>query len=161
MKQDRFLTGILIGIAVLIVIALTLFFTRQDTQEYMTDDTPEGVVHNYMLAIFDRDFEKAYGYLAEKEYKPTFNQFRDAYLYNYIYPENVGAEIGEANIYQDAATVQVFIYYNPSDPFSTGYRNTELANLVLQDGKWKITQMPYNFWYYDWYQESMNPVKAP
>ena len=30
MKQDRFLTGILIGIGALILIALVLFFTRQE-----------------------------------------------------------------------------------------------------------------------------------
>jgi hypothetical protein len=34
MKQDKFLTGILIGIGVLIVIALALFFTRKDTKQY-------------------------------------------------------------------------------------------------------------------------------
>jgi len=45
MKQDRFLVGILVGIGVLVVIALGLFFTRQDKQEYISDDTPKGVVH--------------------------------------------------------------------------------------------------------------------
>ncbi len=35
MKQDRFLTGILVGIAVLVVVALAVFFTRQrDTNLY-------------------------------------------------------------------------------------------------------------------------------
>jgi len=38
MKQDRFLTGILIGIGVLIVIALFVFFTRKDTQTYIPED---------------------------------------------------------------------------------------------------------------------------
>ena len=37
MKQDRFLIGILIGIGVLIVVALTIFFTRQNKQTYMSD----------------------------------------------------------------------------------------------------------------------------
>lgn len=161
MKQDRFLTGILIGIAVLIVVALVLFFVRQDRLEYRAEDTPEGVVHNYMLAIYNNDYEKAYAYLAEKENKPTFAQFRDAFLYNYISPLNVGVDVGDANIYQDTATVQIYAYYNPSDPFSSGYRNTEAGSLVLQDGDWKITQMPYYFWYYDWYQEPPTPQKAP
>ena len=49
MKQDRFLTGILIGIGVLIIAALAVFFTRKDSQTYVADDTPEGVVHNYVL----------------------------------------------------------------------------------------------------------------
>ena len=57
MKQDRFLIGILVGIGVLVVIALALFFTRRDQQEYVADDTPEGVVHNYALAVFREEYE--------------------------------------------------------------------------------------------------------
>ena len=55
MKQDKFLTGILIGIGVLILLALGLFFTRQDKREYVADATPDGVVHNYVLAVLNKD----------------------------------------------------------------------------------------------------------
>jgi hypothetical protein len=65
MKQDRFLTGIIIGIAVLVVLALAVFFTRSDTQTYVSEDAPEGVVHNYVVAVLNKDYEKAYGYLAD------------------------------------------------------------------------------------------------
>ena len=84
MKQDRFLIGILVGIGVLVVLALGLFFTRQDTQEYQTDDTPEGVVHNYVLALYRGDHEKAYGYLAEGENKPSYNEFREPFFNHYL-----------------------------------------------------------------------------
>ena len=40
MKQDKFLTGILIGIGVLILLALGLFFTRQDKRDYMAGYKP-------------------------------------------------------------------------------------------------------------------------
>ena len=58
MKQDRFLTGILIGIGVLVVIALVVFFTRKDSQTYVSEDVPEGVVHNYVLAVLNKDYQK-------------------------------------------------------------------------------------------------------
>lgn len=161
MKQDRFLTGILIGIAALVVLALALFFIRQEKRDYLPDDTPEGVTHNYILAVYNRDYEKAYSYLAEGEHKPTFEKFREAFAFNYINPQDVGAEVGTAEIYGDSATVQVFTYYNPSDPFSSGYRNTEAATLTLQNGQWKITQMPYSFWYYDWYQKPFETQPVP
>ena len=80
MKQDRFLTGILIGIAVLIVAALAVFFTRKDNLAYVSDSTPEGVVQNYVVALHKRDFEKAYTYVATLTNKPTFDQFRNAFL---------------------------------------------------------------------------------
>ncbi len=161
MKQDRFLTGILIGIAALVVLALALFFVRQENRAYRPDDTPEGVAHNYILAVYNRDYEKAYSYLAEEEFKPSFEQFREAFVFNYINPQNVGTEVGAAEIYADSATVQVFTYYNPSDPFSSGYRNTEGASLTLQNGQWKVTQMPYYFWYYDWYQKPIEAKPVP
>ncbi|MBW2589509.1 MAG: hypothetical protein JRD71_02105, partial [Deltaproteobacteria bacterium] len=68
MKKDRFLIGILVGIGVLITAALVVFFTRQgDGQTYMQESTPDGVVHNYVLALQQGDFQKAYGYLSDEE----------------------------------------------------------------------------------------------
>jgi hypothetical protein len=156
MKQDRFLMGILAGIGVLIVIALVLFFARQDTREYKTDDSPSSVVFNYVLAVTNKDYEKAYSYLADIENKPTYDEFRQSFLNGMIYADNVGVDVGEAEIDGDIAVVEVNMIYSSSDPFSSSYRNVDRATLVREDGEWKITAMPYNFWDYNWYQE---PIK--
>jgi len=154
MKQDRFLTGILVGIGLLVVVALVVFFTRKDSQTYVSDDTPEGVVHNYVLAVLDKDYEKAYTYLADLEYKPTYEEFRRAFLNGEVNPDNQAVDIGESEIFDDVATVDLELIYNSSDPFSTGYRNPQTADLVKQNGVWKLTLMPqYNFWGYNWYME--------
>ena len=158
MKQDRFLVGILVGIGALVVVALTLFFVRQDKQEYVDDSTPEGVVHNYSLAVYQEDYEKAYGYLGDAEYKPTFSEFQKPFFNHYVDPLSVGLEIGETKTTGDEAFVTLYLIYNPSDPFSSSYRGTESAHLERQDGDWKLLQMPYNFWSYDWYQEPPKPV---
>jgi hypothetical protein len=158
MKQDRFLLGILIGIGALVILALALFFVRKDeTLTYEADDTPEGVVHNYVVAVFQRDYEKAYGYLADKKDKPSLEQFREAFLQNYVNPDNTGIDIGEVEFNGDEAYVTVYIQYGSSDPFSSGYRNEERAALVSQGGDWKIEQMPGNFWAWDWYQPTPKP----
>ena len=159
MKQDRFLTYILIGIGALVLIALGLFFSRGDTaMAYGADDTPEGVVHNYIVAVFQKDYEKAYSYLAENPNKPTLEQFRQSFLQNYINPDNTGVDIGATVLNgPDHAIVTLHIQYGNNDPFSSGYRNEELASLVKQNGAWKLEQMPYNFWAYDWY----TPMPAP
>ena len=153
MKQDRFLTGILIGIGVLVVLALVVFFTRKDTQTYVSEDTPEGVVHNYVVAVLNKDYEKAYGYLADLDHKPTSEQFRDSFLKGMVNPSSYAIDIGRSEIVGDNATVEVALIYNSSDPFSTGYRDTsQRAILVKQSGLWKISSMPYNLWDYSWYQ---------
>lgn len=152
MKQDRFLTGILIGIGVLIVIALAVFFTRKDSQSYVAEDVPEGIVHNYVLAVLNKDYEKAYGYLADLENKPTYEEFRRAFLNGEVNPDNQAVDIGGSEIFVDTATVEITLIYTPSDPFSSGYRNTQSAQLLEQNGVWKLTLMPqYNFWGYNWY----------
>jgi len=154
MKQDRFLTGILIGIGLLVVVALAVFFTRKDTQTYISDETPEGVVHNYVVAVLNKEYEKAYSYLADLDNKPTYEEFRDSFLKGMVNPNNSSVDIGQSDITGDDATVEVTLVYNPSDPFSTGYRDTQRAILVKQNGIWKISSMPqYNFWDYNWYQE--------
>jgi hypothetical protein len=154
MKQDRFLTGILIGIGLLVVLALAVFFTRKDTQTYVSDDTPEGVVHNYVVAVLNKEYEKAYGYLADLENKPTYDEFHNSFLTGMINPDSSGVDVGQSDITGDDATVDVTLVYKPTDPFSTGYRDTQRAILVMQNGAWKISSMPqYNFFDYNWYQE--------
>ncbi len=154
MKQDRFLTGILVGIAVLVVVALAVFFTRKDTQNYIVEDTPEGVVHNYVLALLNGDYKKAYGYLADLEDKPTYEQFRDTFIKGMVNPDNSAVDVGKSEISNDTASVEITTIYNPSDPFSTGYRDVQRAILVKQNGAWKLSSMPnYSFWGYNWYQK--------
>ena len=162
MKQDRFLLGILLGIGALVILALGLFFTRKDSSlVYVADDTPEGVVHNYVVAVFQRDYEKAYSYLADKNDKPTLEQFRASFLQNHINPDNIGVEIGGTELSGDQAYITVYTQYNSNDPFSSGYRNEERAVLINQGGKWKLEQMPGNFWGWDWYQPTPAPVPVP
>jgi hypothetical protein len=157
MKQDKFLTGILIGIGVLILLALGLFFTRQDKRDYIADNIPEGVVHNYVLAILNKDYEKAYGYLADLEYKPTYEEFRQSFFNGAVNPNNAGVEVGTTEINGDEAVVTITLFYSYSDPFSSGYESTDRALLVEQNGAWKLNTMPYNFWDYNWYQKPYKP----
>lgn len=158
MKQDRFLVGILVGIAVLIVAALAVFFTRHQQVSYRAGQAPEDVVHNYVLAVMNKDFEKAYGYLADLKDKPTFEDFRQAFAVGRLAPGQAGIKIGGADISGDGASVEVIMVYTPGDPFSSGSENVGAAQLLLQGGVWKISSMPtYNLWDFGWYQEPPKP----
>ena len=134
MKQDRFLTGILIGIGALILIALVLFFTRQEKKEYLTENSPYAATYNYILAITNEDYKTAYTYLADKDNKPTYDQFRQAFFNGSVSANNVGVDVGEAEVNEDEAFVDLTLIYSSSDPFSGGYNNTDRAQLVKQKG---------------------------
>jgi hypothetical protein len=158
MKQDKFLTGILIGIGALIVLALALFFLRKDGRsEYVADDNPEGVVNNYVLAVLNKDYQKAYGYLADLEHKPTYEEFRQSFFNGMINPNDAGVEVGSAEVNGDESVVTLSIYYSVNDPFSSRNASEDRALLVKQSGEWKLNSMPFNFWDYNWYQESFKP----
>ncbi|HNK62403.1 MAG TPA: hypothetical protein PKL78_02745 [Anaerolineales bacterium] len=157
MKQDRFLTGILIGIGVLVLLALGLFFLRQDKREYVSDAAPDGVVHNYVLALLDHDYEKAYGYLADLDRKPTYEEFRQSFFNGMVNYDNVGLDVGDVQINGNEAIVNLTVYYSYNDPFSSRNGTSDRALLVEQDGSWKLSTMPYNFWDYNWYQEPYKP----
>ena len=159
MKQDRFLTAILIGIAVLIVAALAVYFTRRGDGSYVAEDTPEGVVHNYALALLNKDYQKAYSYLADLKDKPTYDQFRLAFAVGRLNPASGSIQIGKSTVSGNDASVEVDMVNQPGDPFSTGYNNVGTAQLMRQGGAWKISAMPtYNLWDYSWYQPG---PKAP
>jgi len=153
MKQDRFLTGILIFIALLVVIALGIFLMRGNDLSYSLDDTPESVVRNYVLALQNMDFERAYGYLSDDDQKPDYETFRYSFLNQGLDTTNTSIQIGSTRYSgNDEAFVDITIVYNSGGIFSSPNTNREVASLVKQTQGWKITYMPYPFWGWEWYQ---------
>jgi hypothetical protein len=154
MKKDKFLLGIIVGILLLVVLSLIVYFSRKTVAPtYRSDDTPEGVVYNYILALRKEDYAKAYGYLADKAGKPTQTAFRQAVLMNKDQIQQAIVDLGDTNIDADSAIIEVAVQNSGSDGiFGGGYQNKENAILEKVDGVWKITSMPYLFWSYDWFQ---------
>lgn len=64
-SPDKFLIGILVGVVVLLVTVFGVILTRP-ADEYQAEDTPEGVAHNYLLALQNEDYQRAYSYLSPK-----------------------------------------------------------------------------------------------
>jgi len=159
LRQDRFLLAILSVIGLLIVIALALFFFRQSAQTYLNDNTPEAVVHNYVLALQKADFQRAYNFLDEKNGKPTFIQFHQAFINNQLNTSTAAVQIGEVTITGDEASVSLSLLQSGGGPFADTFRSTQVATTVRQSGTWKIDQMPFPFWSYDWYQPATTPAK--
>jgi len=154
LKLDRFLTGILIGIGLIVVIALALFFFRRGEARYVAEDTPEGIIQNYVLALQKKEFEKAYSYLSEGENKPDFDYFRKEFVTGSESYTRSGLTLGTSSITGDTAYVTVIIQRSYGGPFSEISRNNETVDLIRQDGLWKIKRFPSAFWGYDWYQDN-------
>lgn len=159
MKQDRFLIGILAAIGILVVISLVLFFVRKDEQAYLPGDSPEAVVHNYALAVHQKDYQRAYSYLADLENKPAYEQFRQDFLTNQVDVSQSSLRVGVVDINGDEAIVLVTVTHSSSDPFSRGWHTNETALLKKQADGWKIVDMPDSYWGWNWYQLTPEPIK--
>ncbi len=154
MRQDRFLVGILVGIGILVVISLALFFMRQEQADYLPDGTPESAVHNYVLALQKRDFQRAYAYLPEGENKPGLARFQQSFSTQELNLSGSSVEVGEANIDADGiATVNITVIRTSGGLFTSINREPQLALLKQENGSWKITSIPYPYWGWDWYQQ--------
>jgi hypothetical protein len=156
--RDRFLAGILIGIGVLVFAALILFFTRQAQVSYGDDGTPAGALKNYFLALQNRDYERAYGYLASQSKKSSLNQFRQSFLtYQGDAIANAAVEVGETlpDGQDQTAVVQVTLWQGTGDLFGTPSRSQQTATLVREGEVWKISEAPYPYW------SPELPVEAP
>jgi hypothetical protein len=159
-RQDRFLLGILAGIVILVVLSLVIFFARQGSVGYGPEDTPQGVIQNYIIAIGKGDYERAFRYVAGppspagpglQQVLPDFNNFKQ-FFFSGITSQlaNTGVQVGESRINGDIAVVDVTILQTSGDPFRSIMRQTQQAQLIIKNGTWKINQGPYPFWSYDW-----------
>ena len=158
MRQDRFLIGILAGIGILVLLSLGLFFLRRADLAYGPEDTPEGVVRNYVIALQKQEMERAYRYLAEGENKPNqavFNQALEQYQLREI--STASLQVDNSVIDGETATVYLVIVRGQNEPFGTGFREQQNALLELQNGAWKIKMMPYPYWGFDWYNVPLKP----
>jgi hypothetical protein len=163
-RQDRFLVSILAGIALLVLLALLLFFIRRGPPSYGPDDSPLGVVQNYAVALSLKDYERAFSYVAgppgvqvdaaanTTPGLPDRDHFRQFFLVevNSQLP-NTGLQIGELQSQIDEnAVVSVTVLRTSGGLFDSVGREPQLVQLTRQNGAWKIFSAPYPFWNYAW-----------
>ena len=163
MIQDRFLLVILIAIGVLVVLAVGLYFIRGDTQDYGLEDSPQGVLRNYVLALEKGDYQRAYGYLRDTDRKPDYEEFRQAFLKKSLNPSGTVLQIGDTKASGDETILSVVVVYGSRGPFGSTFRESSNALLVKnQDGDWKIASLPYPYWEWDWYTNRQEaPTRSP
>ena len=152
-STDKFLIGIVVVIVLIVVAAFVVTLTRPDAA-YLPDDSPENVVHNYLLALQQNEFDRAYRYLSpdlegfpasaaafEQEMKNNSWRFRE--------DVEVTLSVEDAEIKGDQATVQVLEsqFYGGGLLESGQSVMTFEMELTQLDGEWKITNGDYYFAY--------------
>ena len=110
-STDKFLVGIVVGIVLVILVALVITLTRPEPA-YQAEDSPEGVVHNYLLALQKGAYQRAYEYLSPnlQGYPHSAAEFiRDVESRSWSFPldQNPTLSIASTKINGSKATVSV------------------------------------------------------
>jgi len=152
--KAKFLFAIAVGVVILVAALLISALLYFDRFQYQADDTPEGAVHNYLLALQRKDYERARSYLQTTlpGYPADVEQFaadvdrlaadasRPPYDINW-YKVEVSLVVEPAQVFDDLATVVVrrteLQRRAPFDNEPSSY--TFYMNLQLVDGAWKIS----------------------
>lgn len=144
-RTDVLLICIVTGIVLLVVVALVIALTRPEPS-YQPEDTPEGVAHNYLLALQRGEYERAYSYLSATlpGYPASADQFTETVLDNrweFRRDQDVSLEVEAGSVAGNLGTVTVreSRFYGGGLFESSEHTSRFELRLTRQDGEWKLT----------------------
>lgn len=144
-NSNRLLIGIVIGSVVLMGIALAVVLL-QPKQDYLPEDSPEGIAHNYLFALQQGEYQRAYSYLSRTlpGYPPNLEIFTENVednTYQFRLDEDTTLRVDSVTINDDKATVLMneTIFYSEGIFTSGDYTSDFKIKLQLEDSGWKIT----------------------
>jgi len=150
-STDKFLIGIVAAIVLLIIAALVVTLTQPEPT-YQAEDTPEGVAHNYLMALNKEEFDRAYGYLSPvlAGYPASAGKFAEHVQdYSWSFRLNVDTTllVESARITGNQGIVRVReSRFRGGDLFDSGQSTSVFdVELRLEDEEWKIVDADYFF----------------
>lgn len=142
--SNKFLFGIVVGIVLLVVITLFVVMQRPEAT-YQDNNTPEGVAHNYLLALQQQDYEHAYSYLPTKYPYPqdaaAMAEDIDDNPWQFDADNDFSLAVESTNMRnaeQAVVTIRKTSFYNNGLLGSGQSTQTFKLNVQLEDGNWKI-----------------------
>lgn len=154
--SDKYLIFIVAGILILVAAAAAVTLLRP-RPTYQADDTPEGVVHNYLLALQREDYARAYGYLSPglPGYPKDADAFTDT-IQNYSWSfgasgSTVTFQVDPEVVTGDRATVQVqTTVFREGGLLDSDEYTSELDFRLQREGQsWKLISAD-RYWAWCW-----------
>ena len=157
-KTGKLLIGIVAGIILLVAVAFAVALSKPKPT-YQAEDKPEGVAFNYLFALQQKDYARAYGYLSPslKGYPNDAEKFakdiRDnKWSFNGLDDSNTTLAVSSSTITGNVADVKIEeTHFYEGDLFSNG-QYTNYFHITLRrdaSGNWKIEDSD-SYWVYCW-----------
>ena len=140
--------GIAIGLLTMVAVVLVLATAGAEDGPLLPEDTPEGTVQRFLLALEDEDYLKAYGYLSPPTSEDVpYESMRKRLARS---GEKLGwkATLGKSLVMDDEATVDVVVdVFSPRGPFENPVRTHHITFFLKKtEASWTITS-PVNLWW--------------
>ena len=150
-NTDKSLTGIVVGIVALVIVAFVVTLTRPGPT-YQPEDTSQGVAHNYLLALQKEDYERAYGYLSPTlaGYPTSVDEFADAIMdhsWKFRLDADTTLAVESAREIGSRTVVQVRESRFEGGGLIGNSESTTMFDIKLEfeEGAWKIVDADYYF----------------
>jgi len=143
--------AIVIGILVIATVSLVLLIKGNEVT-LLPEDTPQGIVQRYLIAVQEKDYPVAYEYLYfdSSQKNQTYNDWLSMVMPQASNQATWKATLGNTTQNGNNATVEVIIdTVRPGGPFGNPTSSQQiLFQLSKIDGKWLIASPTYIYWIY-------------
>jgi hypothetical protein len=150
-SNDKFLIAIVIGALLLIVVTVAVLLLRPNP-DYLPEDSPSGIAHNYLLALQLGDYERANGYLTTSlRGKPDnveeFMENIEDRSWEFRLDTDTTLEVESENIQTNRAVVVVreTRFYGGGIFDNSQSTDTFKIYLELDSGEWRIWDADHYF----------------
>ena len=140
--------GITIGVLVIVAVVLVLTLAKPGGTPLLPEDTPEGTVQRYFLALQAGDYVTAYSYIIPPPTeKYPYEEWRSPFISSGEKPE-WKVTLGKSAVKDSEATVDVVVdVFRPGGPFDNPVRTNQITFFLTKEGtSWKITS-PWDVWW--------------
>jgi hypothetical protein len=145
--------AIVVSILLITTVSLVLL-TKGNEVAILPEDSPQGIVQRYLIALQEKNFQKAYSYLSfdPSEKIKTYNDWLRMVIGEPQISNQSAwkAALGKTTQNGDNATVEVIIdTFRPGGPFEDPVRSQPIIfQLSTINGKWLIISPTYIYWIY-------------
>ena len=156
--SSRWLAGIAVVILVIIVLSVAIALVNGPREgDLLPENTPEGTVQRYLLAVEQEESRRAYEYLAPAlRERCEFHHFRDSTRRRRWDSNGVDGDLrvtlqgtqpfnGKVEVRVRIKRFQIFnsFYRAPFEPIYDEYSRVHHFMLVQSNGSWRIVDQPW------------------
>ncbi|MBI4201087.1 MAG: hypothetical protein HY531_02210 [Chloroflexi bacterium] len=160
LASSRVLMVIVAVVVSLAVIALVVGLVAGGKERALPEDSPEGVVQRFLLAMQAGEYKKAYDYLGSKLRSTcAYDRFLEQRPQGQI--EEIQAALSGTRSFDDRVEVKIVVtQFRTSGPFLAPFGSPansfpETYILLREDGQWRFSQIPWPLYWCP----TLEPVK--